>query len=131
MVQGEVLSQALFKYYQADFPAPPPNIKLIKYADDITIYSSRPVVADLINDLNIYLSQVLNYIKKTDGVNGQVYNDTLHARYSRAPLTSKIEVGRRSTTARKEIKGVRSDVLHPSHFHTTLHQYCSKRAARQ
>ena len=46
----------------ADFPTPPPNIKLIKYADDITIYTSGPVVADLINGLNIYLSQVLNYI---------------------------------------------------------------------
>ena len=40
----------------------PPNIKLIKYADDITIYTSGPVVADLINGLNIYLSQVFNYI---------------------------------------------------------------------
>ena len=41
---------------------PPPNIKLIKYADDITIYTSESEVADLINCLNIYLSQVLNYI---------------------------------------------------------------------
>ena len=60
VVQGRVLS--LFNYYLADFPTPPPNIKLIKYADDITIYTSGPVVADLINGLNIYLSQVLNYI---------------------------------------------------------------------
>ena len=62
VVQGEVLSPALFNYYLAIFPTPPPNIKLIKYADDITIYTSETVVADLINGLNIYLSQVLNYI---------------------------------------------------------------------
>ena len=62
MVQGGVLTPALFNYYLADFPTPPPSIKLIKYADDITIYTSGPVVADLINGLNIYLSQVLNYI---------------------------------------------------------------------
>ena len=62
MVQGGVLSPALFNYYQADFPTPPPNIKLIKYADDITIYISGPVVADIINGLNIYLLQVLNCI---------------------------------------------------------------------
>ena len=62
MVQGGVLSPALFNYYLVDFSTPPPNIKLIKYADDITIYTSGPVVADLINSLNIYLSQVLNYI---------------------------------------------------------------------
>ena len=61
VVQG-VLSPALFNYYLADFPTPPPNIKLIKYADDITIYTSGPVVAGLINGLNIYLLQVLNYI---------------------------------------------------------------------
>ena len=35
---------------------------LIKYADDITIYTSGPVVADLLNGLNIYLSQVLSNI---------------------------------------------------------------------
>ena len=62
VVQGGVLYLALFNYYMADFSTPPPYIKLIKYADDIAIYTSGPVVADLINGLNIYLSQVLNYI---------------------------------------------------------------------
>ena len=62
MVQGGVLSPALFNYYLADFPTPPPNIKLIKYADDITTLTYGPVVADLFNGLKIYLSQVLNYI---------------------------------------------------------------------
>ena len=61
VVQG-VLSPALFNYYLADFPTPPQNIVLIKYADDITIYTSGPVVADQINGFNIYMSQVLNYI---------------------------------------------------------------------
>ena len=62
VVQGGVLSPALFNWYLADFPTPPPNIKLTKYADDITFHTSGPVVAGLINGLNIYLSQVLNYI---------------------------------------------------------------------
>ena len=62
MAQGGVLSPGLFNYYLADFPTPSPNIKMIKYADDITNYTSRPVVADLINGLNINLSLVLNYI---------------------------------------------------------------------
>ena len=52
VVKG-VLSPALFNYYLADFPTPPPNIKLIKYADDITIYTSGPVETDLINGLDI------------------------------------------------------------------------------
>ena len=62
VVQGGDLSPTLFNYYMAIFSTPPPNIKLIKYADDITIYTSGPVVVDLINGLSIYLSQVLNYI---------------------------------------------------------------------
>ena len=100
LVQGGVLSPALFNYYLTDFPTLPPNIKLITYADDITTYTSGPVMADLINGHNIYLSQVLKYIndKKIDSVNGQIYSNTFHARYSRAPLTSKIEADRPSTT---------------------------------
>ena len=63
MVIGGVLSLVLYNYNLADIPTSPPNIKLIKYAGDITISTSGPVVSDLINGLNIYLSQVLNYIK--------------------------------------------------------------------
>ena len=62
VIQGGVLSQALFYYYLADFPTPPPNIKLMKYADDITIYTIGTVVTDLIIGLNIYQSHVLNNI---------------------------------------------------------------------
>ena len=61
VVQAGVLPPALFNFSLADFQTPPPSIKLIRYADDITIYTSGPVVADLINGLNINLSQVLNY----------------------------------------------------------------------
>ena len=73
----------LFNYYLADFPTPPPNIKLMKYADDITIYTSGPVVASIINGLIIYLPQVLSYIKKTDCANGQIDSNTCHTKYSR------------------------------------------------
>ena len=64
VVQRGAQSRALFNYYLADIPTPPLNIKLIKYTDDITICTCIPVVADLINGLSIYLSQVLNYINK-------------------------------------------------------------------
>ena len=133
VVQGGVPSPALSNYYQVDYQTPSPNIKLIKYADDITIYTPGPVVAGLINGLYIYLSQVLNYISnnKSGSVNGQIYSNTFHARNSRAPLTSTSEVGRPSTTARKEVISAKSDARHPSHFHTTLQQYRSKNAATQ
>ena len=131
VVQGGVLSPALFNYYLADFPTPPPNIKLIRYADDITIYISGQVVAGLINSLNIYLSLVLSYITNNKLTVLTACSDTFHARYSRTPFTSASEVGRPSTTAWNEEKCVRSDARHPSHFHTTLQQYRSRRAATQ
>ena len=91
VVQGGVLSPALCNYYLADFTTPPPNIK---NADDITIYTSGPAMSDLINGLNIYLSQVLNYINnKKLSVNGHIDNNASHARYSRAPPTIASEVG--------------------------------------
>ena len=121
-----ILSPAKFNYYLAEFPTPPPNIKLIKYADDITIYTSGPVVADLINGLKVYLSQVLNYIKRTDSVNGQINSNTFHARYPRAPLTSTSEVGRPRTVARQEAKclGETFDT------HLTFTQHCNNIAVK-
>ena len=65
VVQGEVLSPALSNYNLADFPTPPPDVKLFKYADGITIYTSGPVVADLINGFSIYLFQMLDYINNS------------------------------------------------------------------
>ena len=75
--QGGVLSPALFYYYLADFPTPPPNIKPIKYAEAITICTSGPVEAGLINGLSIYLSQVLNNIS----------NEKLTVSTAKSPIT--------------------------------------------
>ena len=99
VVQKGFLSPALFNYYLADFPTPPQNIKRIMYADDITIYTSGPVVADQINGLNIYLSQALNYIKKKLTVSTAKSRATIFTPVFRAPLTSTSEVSRPSTTA--------------------------------
>ena len=61
VIIGGDLSPAHFNYYVADFPTPRPYVNLIKYADGITISTSRPEVVDPINGLNMYLSQVVNY----------------------------------------------------------------------
>ena len=74
-------------YYLTDFPKPPPNIMLIIYADDIIICTSGPVVADLINGLKFYLSQVLNYINNkrltvsTATSTGTLYTPVVHEYY--------------------------------------------------
>ena len=64
--------------------------------------------------------------KKTDSVNGQIYSNTFHARYSRATNASASEVGWPSTTAWKEPKvlGVTQDT------HLTFTQHCSNIAVK-
>ena len=77
------------------------------------------------------VSAQLHQQQKTDSVNCQIYRNTFHARYSRAPPTYTSEVGRPSTNTQNKAKSVRSDASHPSHFHTTLQQYRSKSASTQ
>ena len=129
MVQGGVQSPVLFNSYLAEFPTPPPNIKLIKYADGTTINISGQVVADLINGLNIYLSQVLNYKKLT--VSAAIFTVTFfmpdtHEHHIHPQVKQADQV-----LHQKKSKCVRSDARHTSHFHTTLQQYRSKSAATQ
>ena len=125
VVQGGVLSPALFNYYLADFSTPPLNIKLIKYADDITIYTSGPVVADLINDLNIYLSQVLIYIKIFYSVNDQIYSNTFHARYEHN-LNLQVKLADQVLPLKKKpnVIGVMLDT------HLTFTQHCNNIAVK-
>ena len=95
--------------------------------DDITIYTSEPVVADLINGLNIYVASAqLRQQQQTDSVNIQIYSNSCHTRYSRAPPTSTNEAGRQSTSTRKEAKviGVTVDT------HLTFTQHCNNIAVK-
>ena len=63
IVQGGVLSPTLFNLYMADFPVPPEGIKVIIYADDVTIYTSGPDPEDLVDRLNRYIEMVCNYFQ--------------------------------------------------------------------
>ena len=127
VVQGGVLSPALFNYYLADFPTPPPDIKLIKYADEITIYTSGPVLSDLINGLNIYLSQVLNYIKKQLAVSTAKSTVTLfmpdtheHHMHPQVKLTDQVL----PLEKKPKVLGVMLDT------HLTFTQHCSNIAVK-
>ena len=66
-------------------------------------------------------SAQLHLQQKTDSVNGQVYSNTIHARYSRAPLTSTSEVGDQVLPLVKKSKviGVTLDT------HLTFTQHCN------
>ena len=47
----------------AEFPVPPEGIKIIIYADDVTIYTSGPDPEDLVDKLNRYIETVCNYFQ--------------------------------------------------------------------
>ena len=56
--QGGVLSPTLFNIYIADLPTPPPTVKTITYADDITILTSHPNPQTAQTQVQQYLQQV-------------------------------------------------------------------------
>ena len=55
--QGSKLSPSLFNYYIADMPRPTPPIKRVCYADDITVWATRPKIPQLESNINSYLRE--------------------------------------------------------------------------
>ena len=62
--QGGVLTPTLFNIYVADLPESPPTVKVISYADDITILSSHinPKIAE--QQIQPYLEQLLEWTEQ-------------------------------------------------------------------
>ena len=57
------MSPSLFNYYIADMPRPTPPVKRVCYADDITVWDTRPKIPQLESMINNYLRDVSIYIK--------------------------------------------------------------------
>merc|ERR1712074_80461 len=58
--QGGVLSPTLFNIYMSDLPSPPPKVKTITYADDITILSTHTNITTAQTQVQQYLQQILS-----------------------------------------------------------------------
>ena len=133
VAQGGVMSPALFNYYLADFPTPPPNIKMIKYADDIAICTSGQVVADLINGHNMYLSQGLNYINinktyvLTAKSTATLFTPDTHEHH----FHPQVNLADQVLQLEKKPNVLGMTLRHSVHFYTTLPQYRGKSAAKQ
>ena len=56
--QGSIISPTLFNFFVSDFPTPPPGISVTSYADDFTIYCTRPQYQDAADALTSYLDEV-------------------------------------------------------------------------
>ena len=61
--QGSKLSPSLFNYYIADMPRPTPPVKRVCYADDITVWATRPKIPQLESMISNYLRDVNIYLK--------------------------------------------------------------------
>ena len=62
--QGSKLSPSLFNYYIADMPRPTPPVKMVCYADDITVWATGPKIPQLESMINNYLRDVSIYLKE-------------------------------------------------------------------
>ena len=62
--EGSKLSPSLFNYYIADMPMPTPPVKMVCYADDITVWASGPKIPQLESMINSYLRDVGIYLKE-------------------------------------------------------------------
>ena len=75
--QGGVLSQLLFNSYISKRPTPPPELKLISYADDCTVLTSGRDTEVLKERLNCFLPVLRNLADKISILTavGSTYRD--------------------------------------------------------
>ena len=61
--QGSKMSPTLFSFYLADMPRPTDPVKLICYADDITIWVSGVKIPELEHKINDYLTEMSCFLR--------------------------------------------------------------------
>ena len=64
--QGAVISPVLFNFYLTKMPSPPPNLKIIQYADDISIYAAGTNITALAADITTFTKQVVAYLEERE-----------------------------------------------------------------
>lgn len=64
--QGAVTSPLLFSFYLSKLPSPPAGIKIIQYADDISVYTSGTDLNELSLKLNDYMKTLLEYLDERE-----------------------------------------------------------------
>ena len=64
--QGAVTSPLLFNFYLTKLPRPPPGIKLIQYADDISIYAIGRNIDMLATTISEYAKSITEYLAERE-----------------------------------------------------------------
>lgn len=64
--QGAVTSPKLFNFYLANLPSPPPGVKLIQYADDLSVYMTHSSI-DLASEcINAYVPALTAFLRERE-----------------------------------------------------------------
>ena len=64
--QGAVTSPILFNFYLRHLPSPPEHIKVVQYADDISIYATGKPIQALSESINKYVPRVLEFLEERE-----------------------------------------------------------------
>ena len=64
--QGAVTSPILFNFYLCNLPLPPDGIRIIQYADDISIYCFGPHINPLCDKINRYINAVTSFLEERE-----------------------------------------------------------------
>ena len=64
--QGAVTSPILFNFYLNNIPTPPAGVKLIQYADDISVYTSGRSLDTMCNLINQYIDRLVDFLTERD-----------------------------------------------------------------
>ena len=64
--QGAVISPILFNFYLSKMPVPPSGIKIIQYADDVSIYASGTDIKLLCSQISYFINHLVNYFEERE-----------------------------------------------------------------
>ena len=64
--QGAVTSPKLFNFYLAGLPPPPPGVKTVQYADDISVYMTAISIDTAVTAINSYVPALLEFLKERE-----------------------------------------------------------------
>ena len=64
--QGAVTSPLLFNFYLSKIPLPPDDVKIIQYADDISIYTRGRDMNKMCNAINVFTDKLVDFLGERD-----------------------------------------------------------------
>ena len=125
--QGAISSPTLFNFYLTKLPVPPSGIKIIQYADDISIYctSKRPINT-ISEEITRYIDTVVNFLEERNlQVSLEKSTVTLFtpdpAQFRTCPLV-KIKGHQINLEQQPKLFGITFDTMHTftKHINTTV-----------